>query len=79
MAATLGQAGFACDEIPENDSEELFVREGGSCEVDVTPTPSTAKRTAIYTLMPAEQFGGGPYVVGKTWFPASEAVPLPRM
>jgi hypothetical protein len=69
LGRKLRGAGVDCGGL-EADSDELFVREGGSCETKVGDLSvyvfnDSDNRDSYLEI--AKGFGGGPYVVGTNW------------
>ena len=65
LGEMLEEQGIDCSDL-ENDSDEMLVREGGSCEEFDVYVFNDAENRDNY-LEIAEEFGGGPYVVGENW------------
>jgi len=61
----LEDQGIDCSDL-SNDSDEMMVREGGSCGDYAVYVFNDSKNRDNY-LEIAEGFGGGPYVVGENW------------
>ena len=67
LGAMLEEQDIDCSDL-RADSDEMLVREGGSCEDgDVAVYLFNDSENRDNYLDIASGFGGGPYVVGKNW------------